>query len=63
MTQWTEADDKSHAMLRLEWAKRYALERMDQEEIDHITEVIRIIRDDVPASFFAGFGSFKGPKP
>ena len=48
---------KDHALKRLSFALRHItrLNGFDQEEIDHLNEVYRIIDEDVPAEYFDGF--------
>lgn len=53
--------DKQYAMTRLDHMRRRLSEMMDEEERHHIDEALRIIKDEVPDSFFAGFGDFQGP--
>ena len=52
---------KEHALLRLSSALKHVtlLNGFDQEEIDHLNEVYRIIDEDVPAEYFDGFEDFR----
>jgi len=56
--------DKNWAVLRLADAIEVCSQSplFDQEEIDHLDEILNIIDNKVPAECFAGFGNFKGPK-
>jgi len=58
-----EEQDKNSAVLRLADAIHLCGEspNFDKEEIDHLDEILRIIDEEVPAEFFAGFRGFKGP--
>ena len=55
---------KGHATGRLDHVIQYceASGEFDQEEIDHLREVLRIIMKNVPPKYFCGFENFRGPK-
>jgi tellurite resistance protein len=59
---WTHDSDKAMAVSRLKQAVRFATDdgALDQEEQDHLAEIIRMIEERVPAECFAGLGEFKG---
>ena len=54
--------DKDFAVRRLRQAIYYCTDGndFDQEERDHLTEILRIIEENVPEECFAGFGNFLG---
>jgi hypothetical protein len=55
---------KGYATGRLDRAIQYC-ERsgdFDQEEIDHLREILRIIMKNVPQNYFCGFEHFKGAR-
>lgn len=55
--------DRDFALRRLAVAIYYCTDSgaFDQEEQDHLMELLRIIEENVPWECFAGFGDFKGP--
>ena len=55
---------KGYATGRLDRVIQYceASGEFDQEEIDHLREVLRIIMKNVPPKYFCGFENFRGPK-
>lgn len=59
---WTTESDKAMAIARIKQAVRFATDdgALDQEEQDHLAEIIRLIEERVPAECFAGLGEFKG---
>jgi tellurite resistance protein len=59
---WEPQDEKECAILRLKQVVRFATDdgALDQEEQDHLAEIIRLIEERVPAECFAGLGDFKG---
>lgn len=59
---WTHESDKAMAVSRLKQAVRFADDdgALDQEEREHLREIIRLIEERVPAECFAGLGEFKG---
>lgn len=52
--------DKGYATGRLDRAITYCANSgdFDQEEIDHLREILRIVMEGVPAYYFFGFGDF-----
>lgn len=56
---WTNESDKAMALSRLKQAIRFA-DGLDQEEQDHLAEIMRMIEERVPAECFDGLGEFKG---
>ncbi len=56
---------KDRALLRLSDALVTCTQsgRHDQEEIDHLEEIVRLIREDVPAAYFDGFQDFQPAPP
>ena len=61
---WTHDNDKADAVSRLRQAIRFADDdnALDQEERDHLAEIMRMIEERVPAECFAGLGDFKGSR-
>ena len=59
---WTHDNDKAQAVSRLWQAVHHALgdDDFDQEECDHLKEIMRLIETNVPAECFAGLGDFNG---
>ena len=59
---WTHDNDKAVAVSRLTRAAHVAHESglTDQEELEHLLEILRLIEERVPAECFAGMGDFKG---
>lgn len=57
---WTTEDDKKHALMRIIGVRQRARKILDQEEADHLDEIIRLIEQNVPAECFKGLGDFKG---
>ena len=61
---WTHDSDKAMAVSRLNQVVRFADDdgALDQEEREHLREIIRLIEERVPAECFAGLGEFKGER-
>ncbi len=61
---WTHDNDKAMAIARLKQAIGFADDEgaLDQEECDHLAEIMRLIEERVPAECFAGLGDFKGSR-
>ena len=56
---WTVLDDRKHALARLKGCVEIAGPLLDQEERDHLSEIIRLIDENVPAHHFKGLGDFR----
>jgi tellurite resistance protein len=59
---WTTESDKAMAIARIKQVIWFATDdgALDQEEQDHLAEIIRLLEERVPAECFAGLGDFKG---
>jgi len=60
---WTVENDKSAALSRIISIRHRTRKIIDEEEADHLDEIIHLIRENVPAECFKGLGDFQGGKP